>query len=57
MPAKLLEKKCIRCGACIDECPLAAISYGDNNMPVVDEAICDDCGACEKVCCTQALVL
>jgi len=57
MPAKLLEKNCIFCGACIDECPLAAISYGDNNMPVVDEAICDDCGACEKVCCTQALVL
>jgi NADH-quinone oxidoreductase subunit F len=55
MTVKLSHKKCIRCGACIDECPEAAIYYDDQNVPNVLEEECTDCGECIKVCCTDAL--
>ena len=55
MSLHIIVEKCIRCGACIDECPAAAISYADKNMPVVDVPSCTGCGQCLEVCCTQAL--
>ncbi|MBR4411330.1 MAG: 4Fe-4S binding protein [Firmicutes bacterium] len=39
---------CIACGACIDECPVNAISEGD--IYVVDADTCIDCGACAGAC-------
>ena len=56
MPVHLLPEKCIRCGVCMDECPEAAISCADGNMPVVDEAACTGCEKCIEVCCTGALL-
>ena len=40
---------CISCGACAAECPVEAISEGDDKF-VVDADTCVDCGACEDVC-------
>ena len=39
---------CIACGACIDECPVNAISEGD--IYEVDADTCIDCGACAGAC-------
>lgn len=57
MAAIISKNKCIRCGACIDECPVAAICYAANNMPYVIEGDCTDCGLCVSVCCAEAVKL
>ena len=40
---------CINCGACEIECPVNAISPG-NDKYVIEPEICIDCGACAKIC-------
>lgn len=40
---------CISCGACEAECPVEAISAGDDKY-VIDPEKCIDCGACANVC-------
>ncbi len=47
--AYLINDDCISCGACVPECPVSAISEGDDKM-VIDDSICVDCGACANVC-------
>lgn len=44
---------CISCGACEPECPVGAISAGDDKY-VIDPATCIDCGACASVCPVEA---
>jgi ferredoxin len=40
---------CINCGACVEVCPVVAISeQGDTHK--IDQEICIDCGACDSVC-------
>lgn len=50
----LSEEKCCGCAACMDKCPVRAISmHYDNNLnrvPIVDDDICISCGQCVKVC-------
>ena len=46
---------CISCGACEPECPVDAISPGED-IYVVDEDACIDCGACASVCPVEAPV-
>ena len=47
-------KDCCGCGACMNACPRDAIKMQENEAgfiyPVVDEALCIDCGRCKKVC-------
>lgn len=38
------------CAICLNACPLGAISFDGNNRPVVDELLCNGCGACEQAC-------
>lgn len=38
------------CTICLNACPLGAISFDGNNRPVVDERLCNGCGACEQAC-------
>lgn len=38
------------CTICLNACPLGAISFDSNNRPVVDEQLCNGCGACEQAC-------
>ena len=46
---------CLSCGACIDECPVEAISQGDSQY-VIDADKCIDCGACVGACPVDAPV-
>lgn len=57
MPITICEEKCIRCGACMDECFTGAICYEENNMPQVIEEDCNECGSCMAVCATEAIAL
>ncbi len=41
---------CLGHGDCIKACIFDAIHMGENGYPVVDEAKCVGCGACERVC-------
>jgi formate dehydrogenase (NADP+) beta subunit len=41
---------CLGMGDCIRSCKFNAIHMGPNGYPVVDEAKCVGCGACEKTC-------
>lgn len=50
-----ITDKCISCGACEAECPVGAISAGDDRY-VIDEAACIECGACASVCPVEAPV-
>ena len=41
---------CMGMGDCIQSCQFDAIHMGPDGFPVVDEAFCVGCGACEAVC-------
>lgn len=38
------------CTICLNACPVGAISFDDHNRPLVDQALCNGCGACEQAC-------
>ena len=44
-----INDDCISCGACADECPVNAISEGEDKY-VIDEDTCIDCGSCAGAC-------
>ena len=44
-----INEDCISCGACQPECPVDAISQGDERY-VIDPEKCISCGACEEAC-------
>ncbi len=44
-----ITDECISCGACEADCPVNAISAGDDKY-VVDAGKCIDCGACAGSC-------
>lgn len=46
---------CIKCGICVDECPVEAISEGDETY-IIDKGKCTDCGACSDVCPNEAII-
>lgn len=47
---------CISCGACIERCPMKAISFDDDNKCVHSD-ICIRCGQCASVCPVSARIL
>ena len=51
--AYTINDECLSCGACEPECPVGAISEGDDKF-VIDAALCTDCGSCAGVCPTNA---
>ncbi len=53
--AHKITEDCISCGACEAECPVEAISSGDDKY-VIDPDKCTDCGACVDVCPTEAII-
>lgn len=48
------KNKCCGCGACLNKCPVKAISMQENDegflYPVIDESKCTHCGLCLKSC-------
>ena len=54
MAYKINNEECLGCGACVDQCPVGAISIGDDGKAVIDPDICIECGACAGVCPVEA---
>lgn len=52
--AHKIDDKCTNCGACVDVCPVDAISPGDGKH-VIDKDKCVDCGACVDECPVEAI--
>lgn len=46
--------RCTRCGACVEVCPVGAVSLGEDGFPLTDHAKCDCCGQCVPICPGQA---
>ncbi|PIE34152.1 ferredoxin [candidate division KSB3 bacterium] len=49
-----ISDDCISCGACVGECPVEAISEGDDKYEI-DAEKCTDCSACVEVCPAEAI--
>ena len=52
--AYVISDECIACGACVDSCPVDAISEGDP-IYTIDAATCTDCAACVDTCPVSAI--
>lgn len=48
-------QKCVRCGACVRECPAQVLEMKD--FPIMNKRECASCHACQEVCETKALFL
>ncbi len=51
---------CTACGACVDQCPVSALSMPDDDpagIPEVDEAACIACFCCQEICPEKAMAL
>ncbi len=53
--AYVINDKCEKCGDCVDECPVEAITEGTDKY-VIDADTCVDCGTCTEVCPVGAAV-
>ena len=56
MAVKIDKSTCVGCGACIDVCPVEALSMVDDKA-VCDAEKCVDCGACIDTCPVSAITL
>ncbi len=52
--AYVISDDCTACGACKDECPVEAISEGDEKYSI-DADTCTDCGLCADTCPVEAI--
>ena len=48
---------CTGCGACVDQCPVSALSMSDDNFPRVDADTCIACFCCQEICPEKAMTL
>lgn len=51
----LIEEKCIKCGACVEECPAAVLKMGENGPEEINQERCMACGHCVAVCPNEAI--
>lgn len=50
MAYRIIDDKCARCGECLEECPMDAISVDAADRYVIDPDVCTDCGSCADIC-------
>ena len=50
--AYIITDACVKCGACADQCPVEAISEGEDKY-VIDADVCANCGACGYAGCAD----
>ena len=53
--AFIITDACVKCGSCADQCPVEAISEGEDKY-VIDADVCANCGACADQCPVEAIV-
>jgi Fe-S-cluster-containing hydrogenase component 2 len=56
MAAKVNEELCTGCGACVEVCPVEAISLSNGKAQIEGDK-CVDCGVCVGECPTDAISL
>lgn len=52
--AYVITDACVSCGACADQCPVEAISEGEDRYEI-DAETCVECGACAAQCPVEAI--
>ena len=52
--AYVISEDCVSCGTCEPECPVEAISEGEDKY-VINPGKCTECGACAEVCPVEAI--
>ena len=50
MPYHIDPKRCSRCGACLEACPMEAVVSDAENRFFIDPDRCTDCGSCADAC-------
>ena len=59
--AHIKKANCMQCDACVDVCPVGAISTDENGDYEVDYMLCQEaggwsgCGLCKDVCAVEAI--
>ena len=51
--AYTINDACVKCGTCVDNCPVEAISEGEDKY-VIDADVCVSCGTCVDNCPVEA---
>ena len=51
----IIEDSCIACGACLEICPVGAISWDKNGKSFIDVKKCIKCHSCESICPVEAI--
>ena len=49
-----ITDKCLECGACMEACPMGAIS-NESGKFVIDQDACISCGVCFGTCGNEAI--
>ena len=49
----IISSECVKCGICIDNCPVSAIVEGDEQYVITDA--CIECGKCIELCPIEAI--
>lgn len=49
-----ITDSCVKCGSCAEQCPVEAISEGDDKY-VINPDVCVSCGSCADQCPAEAI--
>lgn len=55
MAVKIDREKCIKCGTCINVCPMSVYKENEEGGPTPDNSKCVNCGLCINMCPTGAI--